>query len=96
MTNSRVLRSAVKSTPAPGVRVMLASMSACWVWPAARSASTACCWVRPGGICWLTTPSNRMSVALPRIFGPTTANETLTIAKHEDDQDPAELRAAAS
>ena len=90
-TNSRVLRSAVKSTPAPGVRVMLASMSACCVLPAARSASTACCWVRPAGICWLTTPSNRMSVALPRIFGPTTANETLTIANRKTMRIRAEL-----
>ena len=81
VTTRRTLRRAVRSTPAPGVTVMAASMSACCVWPAAFRASMACCWVIPAGICWLTTPSNRMSVALPRSFGPMTANVTLTIAR---------------
>ena len=66
--------------PEPGVTFMLASIWACCVWPAALSAATACSWVSPAGICWLTTPLKMMSVALPRIFGPTTANVTLTIA----------------
>ena len=46
-TTSRMSRSAVRSTPAPGVTVMLPSIAACWVWPAAFRASMACCWVRP-------------------------------------------------
>ena len=66
--------------PEPGVTFMLASIWACCVWPAALSAATACSLVRPAGICWLTTPLKMMSVALPRIFGPTTAKVTLTIA----------------
>jgi hypothetical protein len=72
-TNSRVLRSATKSTPATGVTFRLASRSACWV----LALGTQCVdglllGDAPPGICLLTTPSNRMSVALPRIFGPTT------------------------
>ncbi len=68
-----------KSTPTPGVTVIPEIRSACWSWPAARRASSACCWVMPGGSCWPTTPSKISVVAVPRRYGPSTDSATLIV-----------------
>ncbi len=60
---------------------MLESMSASWFWPWARSPATACSGVTSGGRFLLIRPWKMSLVALPRIFGPMTANDTLTTAR---------------
>jgi hypothetical protein len=50
---------------------------ASWSWPCARSAATACALVMPAGSDLPTRPLKMTLVALPMIFGPTTANATL-------------------
>ena len=72
---------APKSMPTPGIKVMLWSMSASCVWPLARRSVSACAWVVPAGRCEASAPSKMMLVALPRILGPMTANETLPTAR---------------
>ena len=68
--------------PAPGTTLFIAaSMSAWFVWPAARRVASACWTVTPAGICLPTTPSKMTFVALPRILGPRIAKKTLTTAR---------------
>ena len=67
--------------PCPGTTWSIAaSMSATESSPCARSASAACSWVTPAGICAPKTPANTRSVAPPRIFGPIALSSTLPTA----------------
>src|SRR6476469_3880152 len=68
---------AAKSMPSPGTRSGMPEIrSASPLSPRARAASTACCWVVPGGSRRPITPAKIRSVACPRIYGPTTARLT--------------------
>src|SRR5690625_780385 len=66
-----------KSIPSPGVMSMVVTMSAIRSSPRSRSPSTTWCFDAPSGSCCAKNPLNTMSVACPRIFGPTTVNATL-------------------
>ena len=89
MVSSSVVPSALKSMPAPGTRLMRENMSARWLWPASRSAATACCFDSPAARCSPTTPEKMMSVARPISIGPVTDSATLT-------RDDATTRTSAS
>src|SRR5690625_2435725 len=71
---------APKSMPCPGTTSIPLTISATCSWPPARSASTACSWVVPGGSIRPTTPLNTMSVARPSSAGPSTCRPTATTA----------------
>ena len=71
------------------------SMSATWLWPAARRPASIWAWVSPAGNCLPTRPSKRMFVALPSSFGPSTLPATLTIAERDHEQDAPRARARA-
>ena len=75
-----VLRNTVKSMPTPGIRSTPLSMSASWSWPCALTESIACAFVIPSGRNPPTTPEKMMSVARPRILGPSEVSATLTTA----------------
>src|ERR671913_159491 len=56
-------------------------MSATWSSPRARRSWAACSWVTPEGIWLPKTPAKTMSVAVPRILGPTALRRTLPTAR---------------
>ncbi len=76
--SARVWCSAVKSMPCPGVRVIPESMSANWSWPSARSPAMTSAGSAPAGRFFEISPVKMMSVARPRILGPTTLKATET------------------
>ncbi len=76
--SSRTLPTAPKSMPLPGVKSVPESMSATSPSPRFRIESSTCSLVAPEGICRPMMPANTRSVALPRIFGPTTDRATLS------------------
>src|SRR5579875_2609503 len=69
-----------KSMPLPGVGCAVARTSAMLVWPCARAFWIACCNVMLLGNAWPRKPVKIVSVARPRIFGPSTASATLQSA----------------
>ena len=64
--------------PLPGVKSVPESMSAVPPLPRARIAARASAFVWPAGISRPMIPAKTRSVALPRIFGPSTDSATLT------------------
>ena len=64
--------------PSPGVRVMPESMSANCSWPSSRSCATTSAGSAPAGRFFEIRPVKMMSVARPRMRGPTTLNATET------------------
>jgi hypothetical protein len=80
-THNSTRPSAVKSMPRPGTTLIALSMSANRPLPCSRSRATACALLIPAGSRPPMTPLKMMSVACPRMRGPSTDSVTLVTAQ---------------
>ena len=79
--------------PEPGVTFMLASIWACWVWPAALSAATACSWVTPGRDLLADDPVEDDVRGVAEDLRPDDGERHADDRERDDEEDPGQLGA---